>query len=40
MNYSDRPMAFSEMRRELKELAELLRDPPAKKVISPAKKAG
>jgi DNA-binding transcriptional MerR regulator len=34
------PVAFSEMRRELKELAELLEDPPEKRPIPIAKKAG
>ncbi|MFL6414223.1 MAG: MerR family transcriptional regulator [Bryobacteraceae bacterium] len=34
------PVAFSEVRRELKELAELLRDPPGNEAIPAAKKAG
>jgi len=34
------PVAFSEVRRELKELAELLQDPPGKKPLAVAKKAG
>lgn len=34
------PVAFSEVRRELKELAELLQDPPGKKPLTVAKKAG
>ncbi len=33
------PVAFSEVRRELRELAELLRDPAEKKSASPEKKA-
>ncbi len=33
------PIAFSEVRRELKELAELLQDPPGKKPLAVAKKA-
>jgi DNA-binding transcriptional MerR regulator len=31
------PLAFSEVRRELKELAELLKDPPGKKPVAIAK---
>ena len=34
------PVAFSEVRRELRELAELLGDPADKKSASPKKKAG
>lgn len=33
------PMAFSEVRRELRALAELLQDPPAKGALSASKKA-
>jgi DNA-binding transcriptional MerR regulator len=33
------PVAFSEVRRELRELAELLQDPPGKKPLAVAKKA-
>jgi hypothetical protein len=33
------PVAFSEVRRELEELAELLQDPPGKKALSVSKKA-
>jgi DNA-binding transcriptional MerR regulator len=34
------PIAFSEVRRELRELAELLQDPPFRESVSTAKKAG
>ena len=33
------PVAFSEVRRELRALAELLQDPPGKKALTPSKKA-